>query len=348
MAHGLPTLCITVSHLRTPSTRRNGARNSGISGRPEGSRLRNISKFPTRIARHGQRATDGPSIPWNRKREAAVGDILPHSSFQALHTTDGDLRQITSDAEAREEKRAYARYGQTTSIYVVGVYNGHTSPMGENPIDTPILKPTVYFRATSWGPTVQILKACIRSMSRNDVHLVPLNMSARHHAYLAPSSGKTHVVTGDGVMDSSTGIKFLEIENGVIITLGIDGLIPPCCITGVWPNANVGILCLDISEDKPNPPRVAPMTEMPDQGPPRYSMIQRVRGESRMRQTQCQSETYSDEYPEIPHVASTPSKPRLSRSPTPSKPSFPENGPPHPPCDPPGGQIVVRRAAATA
>ena len=161
----------------------------------------------------------------------------------------------------------YVRYDLTTPNYLVGVYNGHTVPIAENPCATPILKHTAYCHATSWGSTVEIVKAGIRSMSGNDIRLVPLHMSARQQVYLAPSIRKTHVVTVDGVMAAPDGIKFLEVDNGVIATRGINGLIHPCCITGIWPNTNMGRRCLSLDKAKAAPPEVAPTTEMPDLGP---------------------------------------------------------------------------------
>lgn len=107
--------------LSMPGQRRNNTRGSGISARPGESRLVNISKFFTRLARHGQRASDGPAIPWNKRREATIEDIIARPSSQALHTTDGDLRQIASDVENHEKKRVYVRFAHPSSSYLVGV-----------------------------------------------------------------------------------------------------------------------------------------------------------------------------------------------------------------------------------
>ena len=67
-------------------------------------------------------------------------------------------------------------------------------------------------------------------MGRNDIHMIPLHMRHRQETYLKPSSRKTHVITIDGSIAAAAGIKFIELENGVVVSRGINGLIPPCCV----------------------------------------------------------------------------------------------------------------------
>ena len=161
-------------------------------------------------------------------------------------------------------------------------------------------------------------------------------MSARQQAYLTPSNGKTHVLTIDGVVAGAAGIKFLELENGVIIARGIDGRIPPCCITGIWSNTNMGRRCRDSAEAKSDNPKVKPTTEMPDHGPPlviqcfsRPTHVENPvpeRPKTKARLTRRVSSPHDQmNFPEPPPRTGTPTSPRLARSPTPSQLSLPEN-----------------------
>ena len=98
LIHGSNECFTPTKNLSIPA----GRRNSGISAPPGCSRLMSISKFFTRIARRGPRHNDGPAIPWNSRREATAESILAHPSLQALHTTEGDLRQIANDLDPNE------------------------------------------------------------------------------------------------------------------------------------------------------------------------------------------------------------------------------------------------------
>ena len=97
---------------RRPSLSSSG--NSGYLAHRTGDRLVNISRFFTKIARHGQKHGGGPPIPWNPRREAYVHHITENPSFQALHTTEEDFRHLAGDLEPTEKKRIYIMYEENT------------------------------------------------------------------------------------------------------------------------------------------------------------------------------------------------------------------------------------------
>ena len=212
-----------------PKGRQN--RNSDLAG---SDRLEAISRFFTKICRHGQKACDGPPLDWNPRREAYIQHIAEHPSFQALSTSEEDFRQIASDMDDDEKRRIYAKFEENTGLYVAGCFNGHTQKVEKNPNLLPMKKPVAFAHATAWEAACRILKEGLRTMGRNDMHMVPLRMKPRQEAYLKPSSRKTHVLTIDAVAASAAGIQFYELDNGVVITRGINGLLPPCCISGLF------------------------------------------------------------------------------------------------------------------
>ena len=85
-------------------------RNSRQEPNTGGDRLEQISRFFTRIARHGQKPTDGPLLEFNPRREAYIQHITEHPSFQALYTTEEDFRQIANDIGEADKRRIYVRW----------------------------------------------------------------------------------------------------------------------------------------------------------------------------------------------------------------------------------------------
>ena len=221
------------STLSMPSGRHSsiGTGSSGYLSHRKSDRMSNISRFFTRIARRYQKPAGGPQSPWNPRREAYVRHALERPISQALRTSEGDLRQLAIDLDSREKTRIYGRYGENTASYLAGVYNGHAVQIEPNLDATPIAKPTVYSHATTWDASCKIAR--IRAMARKDIHMAPLHMTLCQLAYLKPSNRMAHVLTIDGTMAASAGLEFFEIENGVIVARCIDGLIPPCCISGI-------------------------------------------------------------------------------------------------------------------
>ena len=230
--------------------------------------METISRFSTRIARHGQKPEDGPELQWNPRREAYLQHIVSRPSFQALNTEEDDFRQLAGDLGESQKKRIYARYEENTAQYLAGVYNGHTVHVELSPQLQPIKNPQVFVRETTWGAACRILREGLRVMGRKHIHMAPLHMNPRQEAYLKPSPKKSHVLTIDGIMASAFGILFYELDNGVIISRGIDGLIPPCCVSGLFPNTNMGRRSLDLEASKADAPKVVPTSVMPDHGPP--------------------------------------------------------------------------------
>ena len=158
-------------------------------------------------------------------------------------------------------------YEGSTDSYLVGIYNGHTVDV-ERCEAGELKRPGVFCHATSFEAASAILREGLRAMGRNDIHCVPLHMSARQESYLKPSPRKTHIVTVGGLTASAAGIKFFLLGNGVVVSRGINGLLPPCCITGLWANTNAGRRSLSMDAAMDRPPRVVPVTTMPDHGPP--------------------------------------------------------------------------------
>ena len=54
----------------------------------------------------------------------------------------------------------------------------------------------------------------------------------------------------------------------MVASRGIDGLIPPCSVSGMWPNTSMGRRFLSLEDALRHPPRVAPTTDIPGRGHP--------------------------------------------------------------------------------
>ena len=175
---------------------------------------------------------------------------MARPAFEALHTSEGDFRQIASDINDDEKKRIYVRFGENTALYMAGCYNGHSVDIAPNPQAVPITHPGVFSHATNAESAATILREGIRNMSRQQIHLVPLHMKVRQEAYIRPGPKKTHIVTVDGTVASAAGIKFYELENGAVVSYGINGIIPPCCIAGLFSNTKMGRRCLDMQKSQ--------------------------------------------------------------------------------------------------
>ena len=169
-------------------------------------------------------------------------------------------------------------------------------------------------------------------MGRNDIHLVPLHMTERQESYLKPSPRKTHVLTADGVTAAAAGIKFFQLGNGVVVSRGINGLIPPCCISSLWSNTNMGRRSLSIDEALAKPPIVAPVTSIPDHGPPIKIQGYNSPAPPKARLTQRVTPPRDVEpsyFPVPPQKSASPVIQSTVRPPTPSQLSLPEIERPH-------------------
>ena len=301
---------------------------------PTGNRLEMISRFFTRIARRGQKPADGPTLDFNPRRERYIQHLVEHPSFQALRASEEDFRQIAGDVGEADKKRVYVRYDENAELYLAGCYNGHTVYVERSPELQPIRRPNAYAHATNWESAVKILREGLRAMARKDMHFVPTHMNLRQEAYIRPSAKKTHIITFGGVMCQASGVASYELDNEVIVPRGINGLLHPCTITGLFSNTNMGSrsLCLDAARE--DVPRVVHTDIIPSHGP--HVLVRGTRKRERShtpmnavltpRRTPPR-ELYPNttvKIPEVPPLSQTTSgttteRLRTTRSPTPSQ-----------------------------
>ena len=340
-------VCVQLSpSLRMPAPRkaptsRQRRRSFDLAAQRTPNRLMNISKFLTRVIRHGFRPDDGPEIEMSAKRMARMQDVVAHPTMVELACTEADLHVLANDVSPDHKKRLKIAYDTTLSCYTIGCYNGHSEPVENGDDRTLIRRPTYFVHGTTWEASKSILRQGLNAQNRQEIHMVPLHMNLRQESYIRNDARKTHLLVIDGAVASAAGITFYRLENDVIVSRGINGKIPPCCITSIWSNrANVP-QCLNLEAALLAEPVETPTRNMPEHGPPL-----RVRG--------CvpSDEVLNDEIvpvtskavtltprktpprdgsastmPELPPLSKTHVAPKTSsaNSPTPSQLSLPEN-----------------------
>ena len=164
-------------------------------------------------------------------------------------------------------------------------------------------------------------------------------------------------------ISADAGIKFHLLGNEVVTHHGINGAIPPCCITSLWKNGGNGRTCVDLDHTRAIRPRETDVATMPDHGHPGMVVVYEpetsrdvtspdtpvaTKATRRPRTTPPRDITQSSPMPEIPPILSPPGNTRNSLYPTPSQLSLPEperhaSMTSSPQLDPPRCPILSRR-----
>ena len=156
-------------------------------------RLEEISRFLTRIIRHGQRPDDGPVLEMSSQRRAYIKDVIEHPKLIELSCTEPDLHVLANDISDHDKKRLQIVFNNATSAYMIGCYNGHSLPVADSddPDDRVLIRrPTYFVHATTWESPKAILRQGVRARNRQEIHMVPLQMNPRQHAYVQPNARK--------------------------------------------------------------------------------------------------------------------------------------------------------------
>lgn len=154
--------------------------------------------------------------------------------MEELQCAVADLHVLANDVSPDRKNRLEIAYGGSTSSYMIGCYIGHSKPveLGGNRVLT---RRTTYFvHCASWPAATPILRQGLKSMGRQDIHMVPLHMNMRQEAYIRPDARKTNLWVIDGAIASASCITFRKLENDVIASRCLGGAILPCCITSIW------------------------------------------------------------------------------------------------------------------
>ena len=261
---------IVLQPVRMPAPKRKNQRRHSNDNRTPRTRqrLEEISRFLTRVIRHGQRMDDGPIIGMSPKRRAYLHEVIQHPKMVELSCTEADLHVLANDISDDNKKRLQIVYEGSTASYMIGCYNGHSLPVEDTDDRVLIRRPTYFVHATTWEAAKAILKEGLRAQSRQEIHMVPLQMNTRQQTYVQPSARKTHLLVVDGAIASAAGMTFHKLANDVIVSRGLDGKIPPCCITSIWKNKTSGPQCLNMEAALLAEPVEQETQSMPDYGPP--------------------------------------------------------------------------------
>ena len=286
-----------------------------------------------------------------------MSEILDRSEMRVLQCTDADLHILANGQADHHKKRLQLVFDDSTDACMVGCFNGHSLPVAD-PDRELIRRPTYFVHGTNWGAATSILRQGPKSVGRKEIHLVPLHMSARQEAYVKPDGKNTHLLVVDGAIASAAGITSFKLENDVIVTKGLMGYIPPCCIASLWKNTKAGRFRLNLEESLQVPPTEKETTELPEYVPPPLlirgcvpsdqatSPITPVTSKETpvvLRARHIPLREYTPQsMPEVPSLTQSDDERRLSLSPTPSQPRLPETQRPPPwTLSPPRGSAVT-------
>lgn len=129
--------------------------------------------------------------------------------------------------------------------------------------------PTYFAHGANWLSSTSILRQGLKYAGRGDIHMVLLRLNPRQEAYVWPGGRKIHLLIVDGAFAPAAGVTFRKLGNDAIAPKGLDGAIPPRCITSIWPNDRSGRVCRDMESARIAPPPVEFETAtMIEHGPP--------------------------------------------------------------------------------
>ena len=261
---------ILSSHITPPCLE--GRYGNKLLGMPanKDDRLADLSRELTRLLRHGHN---------RRRREASlnidtsdgsvwVPDMLSHPTITAYAASEEDLRIICHDFTNADKIRLVLFHDTDRQGTRIRALNGHTFKIGTKGLPPPILKPRYFLHGTTVENAKLILSTGLRTMKRNDIHLVDYRYTQRQSAYLFHATRKAVWLTIDGEAAAHAGIKFVRLPNGVVLTRGTNGVLPPCLVVAAWlPNRN-GATQLDLSALKADPPVTRTIYDIPPYGAP--------------------------------------------------------------------------------
>jgi len=203
----------------------------------EDNREETLSKTLSYIVRHGAEAE---KIPIDSSGLIRVEDFIARYREEGGYTLEEIQRMVGSNDKKRfcmVEKPVTIRNEEgteesTENVWFVGAYQGHSLKKVENPLDRKRLSledsgnyPTVV-HGTYERFLEPIMEQGLSKMERTDIHFAKGDYGSKDVISGMRSSCQVLIYI-DLEQCLRDGIEFFESGNGVILTPGIDGILPP-------------------------------------------------------------------------------------------------------------------------
>ena len=182
-----------------------------------------ISKEMARILRHGTKPREAP-IPMNGDDGSVlIRDLMAHPSIAQHGATETTVLAVAREVEEADKLR-FALYRESvTEEWRVRALNGRSLRIGQSALPPPGETPGRYLRGTTPEAAHTILKTGIRVMKRTHIRMIEYSHTPRGAAYLKNRDKKQIWLTIDGPNAATAGVKFIKLEDDVVLPEGVRG-----------------------------------------------------------------------------------------------------------------------------
>lgn len=188
-----------------------------------------LSKTLSYILRHG---ADDQNLKVRRDGYISVAVLLNHNQFKNFGYTEADVEVAV--AQNAKQRFALKREGD---VLLICAQQGHSSKVGDidqrtlNTILDVASVPDCVIHGTFWTNLTAILTEGLKKMERDHVHMAAGMPSAEIKSGIRKESDTIlEINVRKAIAD---GIEFFLSGNGVILTEGLNGVLPPEYITCV-------------------------------------------------------------------------------------------------------------------
>ena len=260
-----------------------------------------LSKEMARILRHGTKPREAPTPMNGDDGSVLIRDLMAHPSIAQQCPTETIAMAVAREVD-EDDKLRFALYRESvTEEWRVRALNGHSLRIGNSALPPPEETPGWYLHGTTLEAAHNILKTGIRAMKRTHIHMIEYTHTPRGAAYLKNREKKQIWLTVDGPNAATAGIKFTKLENDVILSEGVKGVIAPCLLIHAWMHTDRGPVRLDLDGIRESPPVTRTIYNIPERGPPGLlPQFRKNRAEEANRRTPSPAVTHSDS--KIPSV----------------------------------------------
>ena len=119
---------------------------------------------------------------------AIVSQFTQHSTMSAIQATEADMRRITQDISPKDKVRPDMFPGDTREGYRMRAIDGYSMNIGQLGKTEHTKRPGLFLRGTAVQAAREILRTGIKSVKRNEIHLVDYRRARRQAKYIFRNS----------------------------------------------------------------------------------------------------------------------------------------------------------------
>ena len=236
------------NQVRPTTPRRDGPQDSHEQ------RMTEVSRNLIRLLRHLPKRHEAPfPLELPTGASIALSDIVLHPTFIKLNATESQVEEIVSRDDPRNKLR-FDSYVTDSGQHRVRAFNGHSIANVVQPDRNHVAPVSRYIiHGTSLASAHAIGLGGFQLLGdRKDHHFIDSTYSARQFAYVKSDKRNDVWIMVDVHRAEALGCCFTKLPNEVIVTKGVDGVIPASAINSYW---NSRRQCLESDAILASPPQ---------------------------------------------------------------------------------------------